>query len=145
MNYGSTIMPGYGQSLQALEMFGSSKSGPRIDALTTRVDELQAKLDSHEQEDKKMLKRLLDLEHQCEKLERYDEWQKTVIKQLGKQVDQNEKDDGKDWTELNKYNLAFMKQFKEVEGKVKTLEIWREHLRRVENEKAAGHPVPGRK
>jgi prefoldin subunit 5 len=135
MNYGPTI-PGYGQSLQALEMFGSSKSGPRIDALTERVDALQAKLDSHELEDKAVLKRVSDLERQYETVERNVKRHEQFLFNMGKQLAKNDQDDYESWTNLNEQIRIFVKQFKDLDGKIKTLEMWREHLRRSENEKA---------
>jgi chromosome segregation ATPase len=119
-------------------MFGSSKSGPRIDALTVRVDALEL-------ENKAVLKRLLDLESQCATFERTFARHERILKQMGKRSEQDDKDDYESWTKLNEQIRKFVFQFKDLEGKIKTLEMWREHLRRVENEKAAGHPVPDRR
>jgi hypothetical protein len=64
---------------------------------------------------------------------------------MNRRLAQNDQDDYENWTNLNAQIKIFVEQFKDLKDKIKTLEMWREHLMRPENEKAAGHPAPGRK
>jgi predicted nucleic acid-binding Zn-ribbon protein len=139
MNY-RLAAPGIDPSLQNLgpSIWGGSKSGPRIDALTERVDALQAKLDSHEMEDKAVLKRVSDLERQYETVEGNVKRHEQFLFHMGKRLAKNDQDDFESWTNLNEQIRIFVKQFKDLEGKIQTLEMSREHLRRSGNERAGG-------
>ena len=93
MNYGPAI-PGNDPSLQTLGMFGSSKSAPKIEALTKRVDELEEKMNSHESKDN----------------QREEELQK-----LRNSEDQ-------DWKNLNQYLARISKQINGLATTVAMLE-----------------------